>query len=191
MINSNVPQAMNLGGGQILITRGLLEQLDTESQLAWILSHEMAHQLLGHLARARQRAAVASAIILIGSLAAGAFGGQLAAQGAAQLGSAAAGVGLAAFSREEEDVADLLALYIAEAAGYDPRQATGVMDRLTGLRDRYGSSLTVFSTHPSPEVRREQVRQWLSAHKEVDYSHALISTQEFAAIAAKYRTNAW
>ncbi len=37
--------SMRLGGGVILISMGLLKHLDSEAQLAYVIAHDMAHQL--------------------------------------------------------------------------------------------------------------------------------------------------
>ncbi len=43
------PAAFSVGAGNIVLTSGLIKELHTESELAAILSHEMAHQILGHI----------------------------------------------------------------------------------------------------------------------------------------------
>lgn len=48
LINSSESLAAAAGGGFILISRGLIQHLDSEAELAFILSHELAHQYLGH-----------------------------------------------------------------------------------------------------------------------------------------------
>jgi len=174
-----------------LVTQGLIEQLESEGQLAYVIAHEMAHQLKGDVAAERSRQAVASLFVLAGALAAGAFGGEAAARGAVALGSVAAQAGLVPFSREQEADADLVALIILEAAGYEPRQALQVMDRLTSLRDKYGHPVSILSTHPSPEARMVQIQQWLAARNDVNYSHSLVATQEFIEIRSRYRSNVW
>src|SRR5713226_1698536 len=42
--------AGNAGGGQFIVTRGLLEQA-TDEQLRGVLAHEIAHEDLGHVAK--------------------------------------------------------------------------------------------------------------------------------------------
>uniref|UniRef100_A0A0A8KXH4 Putative peptidase M48 family n=1 Tax=wastewater metagenome TaxID=527639 RepID=A0A0A8KXH4_9ZZZZ len=46
----NVPQsnAFSVGNGTIIMTRGLMVDLSSEAQFAYIVAHEMAHQILGH-----------------------------------------------------------------------------------------------------------------------------------------------
>ena len=48
ILNSDRNESFALGSGVVVITSGLLEGLDTESELAAILGHEMAHDILGH-----------------------------------------------------------------------------------------------------------------------------------------------
>lgn len=49
MIDRPEPIAISTGGGFILLSRGLVRSLSSESELAFVISHEMAHQVLGHL----------------------------------------------------------------------------------------------------------------------------------------------
>lgn len=48
IVNSNNRNAYSAGAGLIFITKGLLLELDSEAELASIISHEMAHNLLSH-----------------------------------------------------------------------------------------------------------------------------------------------
>jgi hypothetical protein len=49
IVKSDKPNAFSAGAGVIFITEGMLRNLQAEAELAAIISHEMAHQLLGHL----------------------------------------------------------------------------------------------------------------------------------------------
>ncbi len=48
VLNSTEPFAGSLGGGMIILTKGLLLRTGTEAELASIIAHEMSHQILGH-----------------------------------------------------------------------------------------------------------------------------------------------
>ena len=50
-----LPNAHSLGGGVIILSAGMLRLVATEAELAAVLSHEMAHQVLGHSATALKR----------------------------------------------------------------------------------------------------------------------------------------
>jgi predicted Zn-dependent protease len=48
VIESKEPNAFSLGEGIIVITKGLILEIDNEAELSAIIAHEMSHQLLGH-----------------------------------------------------------------------------------------------------------------------------------------------
>ena len=48
VLKSDKPNAFNPGAGVVFLSLGLIRQLKTEAELAAVVSHEMAHQLLGH-----------------------------------------------------------------------------------------------------------------------------------------------
>lgn len=48
------PNAFSVGSGIIYITEGLLARLGSEAELAAVMAHELAHQLLGHTREAIQ-----------------------------------------------------------------------------------------------------------------------------------------
>ena len=50
ILATRMPIAVSPGGGFILLSRGLLESLVSEAELAFVLSHELGHEQLGHLA---------------------------------------------------------------------------------------------------------------------------------------------
>lgn len=52
VINTLEPNAFSLGGGIIVITRGLMQRTTSEAELATVIAHEMAHQVLGHIQEA-------------------------------------------------------------------------------------------------------------------------------------------
>ncbi len=48
LVDNIVPNAFSAGAGKIFVTTGLLKHLNSESELAAVVSHEIAHQLLEH-----------------------------------------------------------------------------------------------------------------------------------------------
>lgn len=48
VIEAREPNAFSLGAGILVLTEGLLLECHSEAELAAVLSHEMAHQILGH-----------------------------------------------------------------------------------------------------------------------------------------------
>lgn len=187
VIDASTLNAMNLGGGIILINSGLFKHLDSEAQLAYVIAHEMGHQLKQHLASLQTKQQLAQLLLAAATLATAGAGHAEAARAINNFGSLAAGATLASFSREQEVEADLLGLHILNAADYDPREAEKVMEKFIELRHLHGSSLPLFSTHPDPEVRLSNLRTWLASLGEADYSARLVTTQEFVEFKELYR----
>lgn len=48
VLNSSAVNAFAMPGGHIYVTRGLLEKLDSEDELAAVVAHQMAHATMGH-----------------------------------------------------------------------------------------------------------------------------------------------
>jgi hypothetical protein len=48
VLNADEPNAFSVGAGLIFITRGLILETRTEAELAAVIAHELAHELLGH-----------------------------------------------------------------------------------------------------------------------------------------------
>lgn len=51
IVDTDMPNAFALPGGQVVITKGLLDMVDRPEQLLGVLAHEMAHVTQKHLAR--------------------------------------------------------------------------------------------------------------------------------------------
>jgi putative metalloprotease len=138
--------AANAGGGQFLVTTGLLQKT-TDDQLRGVLAHELAHEDLNHVAKAQVLGAGLNigAIILDqifpGSGAVTPIAGELVARG---------------YSRKEEYAADQHGAQILERAGYS-RQI--MVDTLTWLLQTTGGSKGGFlATHPGTSERIEALK---------------------------------
>lgn len=55
VLDSSEPNAFSAGAGRIVVTRGLVTLLRSESEFAAIIAHEMSHEILGHNAEALAR----------------------------------------------------------------------------------------------------------------------------------------
>lgn len=138
--------AANAGGGQFLVTTGLLQKA-TDDQLRGVLAHELAHEDLNHVAKAQTLGAGLNigAIILDqiipGSGAITPIAGELLARG---------------YSRKEEYAADRHGAEILERTGHS-RQV--MIDTLNWLMQTTGGSKGGFlATHPGTSERIEALR---------------------------------
>ncbi|HWA30124.1 MAG TPA: M48 family metalloprotease [Rhizomicrobium sp.] len=127
--------------GTLIITVGLLEQLETEDELAFVLGHELAHAIYRHEApdwyKKSQYYAVVNGVA-VDTVAQGAvsFGGNLGGNigrgidVAQHLAKLSANVLMPQMERGQEDAADALGFDLMVKAGYDPEAPLAVMDKL-------------------------------------------------------------
>jgi len=147
LMNQPGINAGNAGGCQFLVTAGLLQQAN-DDQLRGVLAHEIAHQDLGHVARAQMLntgLGVGAALLerfFPGSSALTPIAGTLIARG---------------YSRTEEYAADRHGVDILRRAGYP---AEIMVDTLNWLRGISGDSGGGFlATHPAIEERIAALRK--------------------------------
>ncbi|MBU9579972.1 M48 family metallopeptidase [Ralstonia mannitolilytica] len=146
LIGANQVNAFCMPGGKIAVFSGLVEQFRlTDDELAMVLGHEIAHALREHArARAGQREITNLGANVISQL----FG--FGNRGDTDLGEGAK-MHLLAFSRAEETEADLVGMDIASRAGYDPRAALTLWQKMGSIG---GAEQKQFlSTHPSGRTR--------------------------------------
>jgi predicted Zn-dependent protease len=147
VLSSAEVNAWCMPGGKIAVYSGLIEKLKvTDDELAAVIGHEISHALREH---ARERASekmVAGSLISIGSALLGV--GSLGQQGAEYAYMGAIGL---PNSREHEREADRIGVELAARAGYDPRAAITLWQKMGQVG---GSAPPAFlSTHPSSAER--------------------------------------
>ncbi len=132
----------------IAFTLALIADAQNVDELAFVLSHEAAHHIAGHLDRQRQNATVGA--LVFGQLAGVTGGGEDAVRVAQELG---AQVGARTYSKDFELEADALGTRIAARAGYDPVRGAEFFFRIPDPGDRF------LGTHPPNAERVEIVRR--------------------------------
>lgn len=160
VVNSNVVNAFALPGGPVIITRGLLLQLDKESQLAGVLAHEIGHINARHHVRFLEKTLALNLILQVGSL----FLPQnLTGEILFRLGEISAGLLSLKFSRDQEREADKYGFLFTLKAGYSPQGMIEVFEKFKALeRERPPEWL---STHPLPETRIKEARDYIKTFK--------------------------
>ena len=147
VLSSAEVNAWCMPGGKIAVYTGLIEKLKiTDDELAAVMGHEIAHALREH---ARERASeqmVAGSLISIGSAILGVGD-------AAQQGAQYAYMGLVGLpnSRAHETEADRIGVELAARAGYDPRAAITLWQKMGQVGGN--EPLKFLSTHPAREDR--------------------------------------
>jgi predicted Zn-dependent protease len=153
VITSPEVNAWCMPGGKIAIYTGIIEKLQsTDDELAAIMGHEIAHALREHgRERASQQLATSVGASVVGAVA------DVFLPGSGQLGAGLAGVvGQITYelpySRVHETEADRMGVELAARAGYDPRAAVTLWEKMAKLSN--GSAPPkLLSTHPSHEDR--------------------------------------
>ena len=148
------PKTVNawcMAGGRMALYTGLIKQVDpTDDELAQVMGHEIAHALANHTAERMSTAMAANA----GILAAGVMS-----DNPGQAMAVAASVAALAIklpnSRAAETEADQIGIELAARAGYDPRAASTLWQKMAKVG---GSSPPEFlSTHPSDASRQQRL----------------------------------
>ena len=148
IVNSAMLNALSLPGGQILVFKGLLDFVESPSELAGILAHEGAHIELGHpTALVIQRSATA---FLIGLLLGDVFGGSA-------VGAAGAAILDAHFGQDAERAADARALILLQKAGIDPHPFAAFFERLDAKGQQSAIPLDFLSSHPLNAERAQHI----------------------------------
>jgi predicted Zn-dependent protease len=87
-------------------------------------------------------------------------GGIVSQAAAAALGNGVRVGVLLPYSRTHESEADYVGLLLAAQAGYDPREAVHVWERMERVENDH-EPLELLSTHPSHGTRIEQINAWM------------------------------
>ncbi len=143
---SNAFQTLDDNGRPILVfTLRLIDEARNADELAFVMGHEAAHHVRGHIARQRENAAAGA--VIFGGLATLAGTDPEAAQ---RIG---AQVGARTYSKDFELEADALGTVITARAGYDPVRGSQFFNRIPDPGDRF------LGTHPPNAQRIETVRR--------------------------------
>lgn len=136
----------------IAFTLALIADARNEDELAFVMGHEAAHHIAGHIARQQQNA-VAGAVIFAG-LATLSGGDASAVESAQRLG---AEVGARSYSKNYELEADALGTIITAKAGYQPLRGAEFFTRIPDPGDRF------LGTHPPNSSRLDVVRRTVAS----------------------------
>jgi len=154
VITSPEVNAWCMPGGRMAVYTGLIEKLKvTDDELAAVMGHEIAHALREH---GRERASQAYAQALGLSVVGAALG---LGQGSMQLAQIVTDVTFnLPNSREHEIEADRVGVELAARAGYDPRAAVTLWQKMGQVG---GEAPPQFlSTHPSPQNRQSDLTSY-------------------------------
>ncbi|RKX61069.1 MAG: hypothetical protein DRP29_01430 [Thermodesulfobacteriota bacterium] len=154
LIKDNTFNAFSVPGGYIFVNSGIFEDLDSEDELAGILSHEIAHNLCRHVAKKFEKLKKMQITTTIATLTAMLLGGEKIGEAVGITSTALAQTKLLAYSRSEEEEADRVGLEILVHAGYNPWGIVKIMEKLN-KKSPFAIELSYkyLLTHPLPVER--------------------------------------
>jgi beta-barrel assembly-enhancing protease len=148
--------AFALPGGQVFITEALLKLMQTDGEVAGVLSHEIFHVVGRHSAEQAARAQLSEG--LTGAAVMATYDpNDPASTGSAQVAQLIGQMVGMRYGREDELESDNQGVHYMAQAGYDPRAMVTVMQKLEQASNGQEPP-EFFSTHPSPERRIEQIQ---------------------------------
>jgi predicted Zn-dependent protease len=147
VIQSDQINAWCMPGGKIAFYSGIITKLQlTDDEIAAIMGHEIAHALREHGRERASEQVTAGLLVNVGVAAAG--GGKAAMDMAGLAYNVTVGL---PNSRTHETEADRIGIELAARAGYDPKAAITLWQKMAKVSGSSGPGF--LSTHPSPESR--------------------------------------
>ena len=151
--------AFAVPGGTVFITRGLLESMKSEAELAGVLAHEIVHVLRKHHLKAIQKGAQTA-------LAGDAVGAALkdrAGRARDKLIAFGTEMDSSGLDKSDELEADRLGVVIAARGGYDTYGLPSVLQALQAMNAQDSALALMFKTHPAPGERLDALSEKMQA----------------------------
>jgi predicted Zn-dependent protease len=175
VVDDPSPNAFALPGGFIFVTRGLLDLMNNEAELASVVGHEIGHVTARHSVQQMSQQQIAQLALGVGSILSPTV---------AQLGGAASqGLGLLflKYGRDDERQADDLGFRYALGQGYDVRYMDDVFRSLQRLGEASKQSPlpTWLATHPGEAERIQSIDAKLAALQPNQLANAKVNAQAY------------
>jgi len=154
IVDTNDVNAFSMPGGYVLVTRGMFELMRSESELAGVLAHEIAHVVRKDHIGALQAALRNSAMTGFSDYVS--VGGQAGSLVKTAVVNAGKDIFTRGLNKNDEFDADRMAVVIAARSGFSPFGMVGVLQTLSASPDEKGFAL-LYKTHPLPVERIERL----------------------------------
>ena len=174
VLDSEEVNAFALPGGFFFVNSGLILKAESESELAGVMAHEIAHVAARHGTKQATKGEIIN-LASIPLIFMGGWAGYAIRQGA----GLAIPLGFLTFSRAAEREADYLGLQYLYKTGYDPTSFVDFFEKIQSMeKKKPGTMSKVFSTHPMTDDRiksaQEEIQKILVAKPEY-----VVNTSEF------------
>jgi predicted Zn-dependent protease len=149
VLDSEEVNAFALPGGFFFVNSGLILKAESESELAGVMAHEIAHVAARHGTKQQTKGQLIN-YATIPLIFMGGWAGYAIRQGA----SLAIPLGFLHFSQSMESEADYLGLQYLYKSGYDPTSFVDFFEKIQSLeKKKPGTLAKIFSSHPPTDDR--------------------------------------
>jgi Zn-dependent protease with chaperone function len=146
--DSEQANAMAFPGGLIIVTKGLLDQVESENELAFVLGHELGHFKNRDHLRALGRGVVLSVFFAV-----------VTGNDVAGIGIKVADLTLRGFGRQQETQADEFGLLMVNSEYGHVNEAWRLFELWEIQGNTFSNLVTYLSTHPDPGRRIGDMKQ--------------------------------
>ena len=142
VLDSEIQNAFCLPGGKVAVYTGLMDYMDNEAELAFVVGHEIGHAIARHGGERMSRSILQSVgAVLVSAV----FNNEVI--------DAIYGTGteigiMLPYSRSNESEADAIGLILMARAGYDPSASYTFWKRFTNNAEGSSALEAILSTHP-------------------------------------------
>ena len=158
VLDTNDINAVSAPGGFIFVSKGFLNILTSEDQLAAVLAHEVGHVVLQHGLSAISESNLSDAVKILGKEALASSQNASVTELNSLFGSSVQEITGAlldkGYSRSQEYEADAYAVQLLKLSGYNANSVKAVLTRLEHAPNQQSGW---FATHPSPQNREEEL----------------------------------
>jgi len=150
VINDTAVNAFSIAGGNVYITTGLLDFVQSDDELAFVIGHEMGHVDRKHAMHQIEYSVIAEKI-----------GGS----DAGSVSSIIYNLMNTPFTKYQEFEADEAGVTFAGATGYDPLASLDFFDRLTAITDKKRNEnnivYQIIKSHPYSYDRKQHLKDYI------------------------------
>jgi predicted Zn-dependent protease len=163
VIDDDTVNAFALPGGYVFVFRGLVERVGSDDELAAVIAHEIVHVVARHSIKRLQGSFGYSILQILMATASATHGSDM-----ARINNALGQLAMS-YSREDEALADRMAIKYLKKAGYNPRAMLTFLEKLKEVqRDAPIRPYAGYRSHPAIADRIRMVKQQLTG--EIDFS---------------------
>jgi predicted Zn-dependent protease len=166
LLDTPMVNAMALPGGYVYVTRGILERMNSEDELAGVIGHEVAHVAARHGTHSMST----GTMMQIGLVAAAVIAGEENVEKYGALAWIGAGLLFTKYSRQQETEADVLGTKYMATTGYNPIGAENMLQGLQRLGGTPDFLERYFMDHPDPAKRVQDIRREIATLNTADAS---------------------